>query len=180
MPYTDEFTQPSGPPGSWDLIGMPETRQRRAGWVRALAEHSYMFDAAVDAYERYDLTVRTVQHYKDIHDPARNGPGLAKTFALIERMKAEAVRHQARFVVAIFPIFYRIGKDYPFKEQHDYVARTLRERGIDVIDLRSAYDGYRDEQLWVHPIDHHPNDLAHRLAAQQIEAWLRAQKILPP
>jgi hypothetical protein len=31
----------------------------------------------------------------------------------------------------------------------------------------------RDEDLWVHPSDHHPNEVAHRLAGEAIESFIR-------
>ena len=36
------------------------------------------------------------------------------------------------------------------------------------MDLRVALQGHAAESLWVHPVDHHPNEIAHRLAAEAL------------
>jgi hypothetical protein len=46
--------------------------------------------------------------------------------------------------------------------------------GIAHHDLRAALSGRPAESLWVHPLDQHPNDVAHRLAAQSLAPVVRA------
>jgi hypothetical protein len=41
------------------------------------------------------------------------------------------------------------------------------------VDLLPAYRGRRPADLWAHPVDRHPNELAHRLAAAAIRDYLK-------
>ena len=34
------------------------------------------------------------------------------------------------------------------------------------IDMYPHFQGYKASRLWVHPSDHHPNEIAHRLTAE--------------
>ena len=40
--------------------------------------------------------------------------------------------------------------------------------GIPQHDLLPVLQGQKTEALWVHPVDMHPNELAHRLAADSL------------
>ncbi len=40
--------------------------------------------------------------------------------------------------------------------------------------LRPAFRGHRTGALWVDPADHHPNEVAHRLAAEHLLPAVRA------
>ena len=39
--------------------------------------------------------------------------------------------------------------------------------------------GKRDEDLWAHPTDQHPNHIGQRLIASGIREWLRRERIGP-
>jgi len=80
----------------------------------------------------------------------------------------------AQLVVVIFPFFIDLDGDYPFQPIHDRVKGLGRERGIPVLDLREAYRDYRGPELWVHPTDEHPNEIAHGLAAKAMAEFLLA------
>jgi hypothetical protein len=41
------------------------------------------------------------------------------------------------------------------------------------VDLRETLRGRPAESLWVHPVDHHPNEIAHRLAAEALAGPVR-------
>lgn len=150
----------------------------RSPSARFLASHSRIMDYAIAAMERRDMSLRAVQYYLDIHDPLKNGQGLSRTLDAIQSMKDASERKGARFVVALFPIFYKIGSGYPFLKVHAYLSAQLRARGVDVVDLYPGYVGYKDEDLWVHPVDQHPNELAQKIAANEIEAWMRQNTAL--
>jgi hypothetical protein len=73
-------------------------------------------------------------------------------------------------VVAIFPLFGNpLDDDYPFAEEHAKVAGAAAESGAKVVDLLPWYRGLRWELLVVDgPRDEHPNEIAHRIAAQAL------------
>jgi len=77
-----------------------------------------------------------------------------------------------RFVVVLFPIFWQLDNGYPFEDLHGLVAQACRDAGCEFIDLLDVYRGRRAEDLWVHPTDQHPNEIAHQLAARRIAEHL--------
>ncbi len=73
-----------------------------------------------------------------------------------------------RFIVVLFPVLYELDAGYPFQALHQRIAGACEDAGCEFIDLLAVYQGHRAETLWVHPVDHHPNEIAHRLAAEAI------------
>lgn len=82
--------------------------------------------------------------------------------------------------LVIFPELYKLNADYPFASVHRLVGQTCERLGIPVLDLLDAYRdcGMSESDLWVHPSDHHPNEVGHRIAAEAIEPFVR-QRLLP-
>jgi hypothetical protein len=158
----------------WDLINVrgPAIRSIRSAPVRWAGDHSRVADYLFSMLERHRLSDETIQSYQDLHDPAINGPGLQKTFDLIGEMKQRVESRGSRFLVAVFPIFYHLQRDYPFAGVHHYIQGRLKAIGVESIDLEPALSHYPDEKLWVHPTDQHPNDLAQTVVAGEVEAWI--------
>ncbi len=74
------------------------------------------------------------------------------------------------FVVAIFPLFANpLDDGYPFRELHAKVAQAAGESGAKVLDLLPYYRTVDWRLLVVDgAADEHPNEIAHRIAAQAI------------
>ena len=95
---------------------------------------------------------------------------------------AELQRQYSKPVAAvIFPLFgFRVDKEYPFDAIHEYFAGIFDKHRIPVLDLRRAFMNIPIERLHVIPAeDVHPNEIAHRLAAEYIYTWLTEQKLIP-
>jgi hypothetical protein len=73
-------------------------------------------------------------------------------------------------VVAIFPLFGNpLDERYPFADVHAKVAQAAAEGGAKVVDLLPRYRGLDWRLLVVNGADdEHPNEIAHRIAAQAI------------
>lgn len=93
---------------------------------------------------------------------------------LLKGMQLVSKEYHFRFLVVIFPMLWQLDDTYPFTDLHARIVGACRAAGCEVLDLLDTYRGRRAETLWVHPTDQHPNDLAHRLAAEQIAARLTA------
>ena len=89
-----------------------------------------------------------------------------------------ADKHDLKIAVVIFPELQNLDGDYPFAAIHDLVRRTCESMGLPVLDLLDSFRGKTDRDLWVHPSDHHPNEVAHAIAAESIETFLR-DRVLP-
>ena len=94
------------------------------------------------------------------------------------QMKERLDQEDIPFLLVILPIFFQLDDDYPFQSIHDVVSEYATSIGIEVLDLRSAFPGYSGPELWVHPTDHHPNEIAHRLAAKAVADHIREHPAL--
>jgi hypothetical protein len=81
-------------------------------------------------------------------------------------------RHHIELVVAIFPFFYNLDGDYPFRPIHEQLTRRGEQAGIRVLDLYPAFKTSRGPELWVHPVDQHPNEKAHAIVANALFRYL--------
>lgn len=68
---------------------------------------------------------------------------------------------------------------YPFYEIHKKISLFCAQEGIPLLDLFMAYSGYKAENLWVNPRDYHPNEIAHRVAGEELYNFLTNKKLLP-
>lgn len=69
-------------------------------------------------------------------------------------------------VLFIHPILFRLDEGYPFSDLHEQVLAASRKAGLTAHDLLGAFRGMNAESLWVHGSDQHPNEEAHRIAAE--------------
>lgn len=102
-----------------------------------------------------------------------DSPGWKASREALSGIKAECDGRGVQLLVVVFPFFYELDGVYPFQPIHEAIVRYCREHGIRVLDLRSAYSSYHGPELWVHPSDQHPNEIAHDVAAQAIAKFLR-------
>lgn len=80
--------------------------------------------------------------------------------------------HHVGLLVVVFPFFINLDGDYPFQPIHDRVREFCAESKIPCLDLRDKFRSYNGPELWVHPIDQHPNDIAHRHSAEAIAEFI--------
>jgi lysophospholipase L1-like esterase len=78
-------------------------------------------------------------------------------------------------LVVIFPFLCDLDDDYPFRRIHDQVSTHCDSTGVQVLDLFETFRGRDAQDLWVHRVDPHPNETAHRLAAEAIFDFLEEQ-----
>jgi lysophospholipase L1-like esterase len=88
----------------------------------------------------------------------------------LSRLRDVCRRDQVRLTVAVFPMFAEWGPGYRLHGCHATVDETLRELGVDAIDLRFAYEGHAAAELVVNRFDAHPNAFAHGIAAKVLLA----------
>jgi len=88
-------------------------------------------------------------------------------------------QNDCKLAVAIFPFFVNLNGDYPFQPIHDHVRSFCDEAGIPVVDLRDSFREFEGPELWVHPTDQHPNEQAHKIAAEAISQFLVENDLVP-
>lgn len=105
----------------------------------------------------------------------------ARFGAALDRMKETSAKNNATFAAVIFPLFsYPLDDSYPFQEIHKTISGMLKERNIPYLDLLTKFKGMDPRRLQVLPgKDPHPNEIAHRVAAESIYRWIAHEKMIP-
>jgi hypothetical protein len=100
----------------------------------------------------------------------------------LQAMGARARAASVPFVVVIFPLFANpLDSRYPFAAIHDQVGEAARAAGATVVDTLPYYRDLDWHLLTVEgAADEHPNELAHRIAAQALLAGLEGVLGPPP
>ena len=111
---------------------------------------------------------RRVEEFRSMY--ADDYAGWAAARRALRAMGGMCRERGVPLVVAIFPLFGNPLDDrYPFADVHAKVAQAAGEAGAKVVDLLPRYRGLHWELLVVNGADdEHPNEIAHRIAAQAI------------
>lgn len=116
---------------------------------------------------------RIVAYYRALY---RDGsPGWRESRRALRRIIARCHEAHVPCYVVLFPILYELGDAYPFRAIHERIRAEVEGMGATLIDLLPRLEGRRTETLWVHPVDQHPNERVHRIAAEELAAALRAR-----
>ena len=141
-------------------------------------ERRGFFDLRVAAYLRervqgYVVGRDTTRWYLDMF-AAPNRAGWEETGAFLLKMDRSMRERGGSFLVALWPLMIGLDGRYPFEAVHETVGRFCRASGIAEQDLLPALRGRPATSLWVHPVDLHPNEVAHQLVAKELAPALRA------
>lgn len=158
-------------------------QQRLNDWIldrRALltgpSDDTGPFDLRVatfvhDRLDAYRVGRDSTRWYLDLYGDA-NREGWRRTQEMIRDMDRRMKARGGRLLVATWPLLVDLEHD-PFTEAEATIGTFLEGAGIPRVDLRPALAARPVESLWVHPVDHHPNELAHRLAAEALTPTVR-------
>jgi hypothetical protein len=152
-----------------------------------LAAHFYLWDMVQHRYATHQMakaveTFYRNQYFSDAGTVLEN-PG---PYKVDWPVCAKALAHAAelsrtrkfKLGLVIFPELYRLNGNYPFGSIHKLVGDTCQRLNIPFLDLFPTFRGHDAESLWVHPSNHHPNEVAHALAETAVEQFVR-EKFLP-
>src|SRR5262249_18716257 len=111
---------------------------------------------------------RRITGYRSMYADGYKGWTAAK--GALSAMGGMCRAHGVPFVVVIFPLFANpLDARYPFAELHAKVAQAAEQAGAKVLDLLPRYRSVDWRLLVVDGTnDEHPNEIAHRIAAQAI------------
>ncbi|MCH2186721.1 hypothetical protein MK280_12710, partial [Myxococcota bacterium] len=93
--------------------------------------------------------------------------------ANLQYFRSDANRLGARFALVVFPVLFELGKDYPLEAAVDEILRFANAEQMETLSLLPAFRGRAASELWVSPLDQHPNAKAHEIAAGAIFEMLR-------
>jgi lysophospholipase L1-like esterase len=152
-------------PSAYDWMGGHELPGEESApvWAR-----SRLLALARQRWESYRLGQATTEWYLDLFGES-NAAGWQETKGYIGQMNEEMRRRRGRFLLALWPLSVGLEGHYPFATVHEKIAAFCAGSGIPFHDLLPKLKGRQSLSLWVHPvIDMHPNEVAHRLAAESL------------
>jgi lysophospholipase L1-like esterase len=150
----------------------------RKGFMKFIYDYSNIAKYFIRKFEIKDVGQRTIKYYQNSLDPNINAKGLEETFNIIQQINLKLISDGKKFLIAIFPLFYSTQKNYPFIKEHLFLENKFKKMGINVLDLYPFFSGINDTELWVHPIDQHPNNYAHQIAAKAIYDYIQKINML--
>lgn len=118
------------------------------------------------------------KYYFDIFENQKNWSGFT---GALEKINDRTSSAKVPLAVVIFPLFdLGINANYPFQELHQKIQGQLGRLSVPYLDLTATYQGLSSERLEVLPgIDAHPNEIAHRIAADALYRWLFKEQLIP-
>jgi len=155
-----------------------QARERRARG-RRLVDRSALYRLMSGRLRALRENRLRIAAYRSQYAP--DYPGWIAGQKALGRMAELCKEKKIPLVVMIFPLFGNpLDEAYPFPEIHAAVARAVAETGwARSLDLLPSYRGLDWRNLVVDgPNDEHPNEIAHRIAAQALITDL--EKVLPP
>jgi len=128
---------------------------------------SRLFGFVRDRLDTRRTTRETTRWYLDMYGPP-NREGWERTQGYLREMNRRTRERGAQFLVASWPLIVNMEGGDPFASAVQTVSRFCVSAGIPWHDLRPALQNHSTSSLCVHPVDMHPNELAHRLAADSL------------
>jgi len=140
--------------------------------------HKQYTDRPLGRFESLFHTWRTLQDYRH----RRPFPDYKKSIADMHALKEEAEKNSAKFTIIVF----RNDADYAGVtargKMWNHLDAAIRESFSDtpVMDVSKAlFEKYSETDLQVYPgVDDHPNEIVHRIAAEEIHRFLQQQRLL--
>jgi hypothetical protein len=115
----------------------------------------------------------TIAWYADLYaEPNRDG--WQRTREHVRQMHRAMRLRGGHLLVATWPVLADLEGDYPLGRVHQAIGRFCHVAGIPWLDLLPALQGRAASDLWVHPLDAHPNEVAHALAGRRLAPIARA------
>jgi hypothetical protein len=130
-------------------------------------EASRVAALVADRWEQSRVSRDTTRWYQEMYGEA-NEAGWRRTQGFIRKMDERTRAQGGRLMVVLWPLLVDLNDRYPFESSHDSISAFCRAVGIPFFDLRQALSGPPSRSLWVHPLDRHPNEIAHRMAADAL------------
>ncbi len=147
-----------------------------------LLAHSYFYAFLNDKYRmlQYIYKIPLNHGFKDEY------PGWIQCQQALRYMTAFCVQHNlGRPVMVVFPFFIPgrwNAQNFPERVAHEKIAEAAARFGFYVLDLLPLYldTGRNLRSFWALPLDQHPNEEAHAMAAAALEEFLVAYNIIEP
>jgi lysophospholipase L1-like esterase len=124
----------------------------------------------IDRKRLHDITLKA---YLD----AFKGKNAENKFLRLKKLNYDIKQKGDKLIIVLFPLLYDFD-NYPFRKIHNKISAFCEKEDILLLDLFPAYSRYKAEELWVNPRDHHPNEIAHKITAEELYAFIESNKVI--
>lgn len=156
-------------PRTTEIIQAISQRRQTSNWFVA---HCYSVNWFYHRWVQYSAG-SSVDYFPHLVD-SYSGPAWNAVRADIQQMQAVAEDKGIPFRIVVFPFMQNLGADYPFRAAHEQLKALAAEEQIPLLDMLPILESHAGERLVVNRFDNHPNERAHSLIAEAIDAWLLA------
>ncbi len=148
------------------------------GALGRLATHWRTFGFIATRIHNTQTHRNYINYFNDLFENPRTwGPFTESMKKLVNQA------HEAKkpIIAVVFPLFgLPMNAAYPFYPIHTKVEQLMTSLDVPILDISPIYKDIPLERMQVIPgVDRHPNEIAHRMAAERIYLWLEEQKLLP-
>lgn len=113
--------------------------------------HTYTIDAYLNSFE---------------------GQNAEEGFTVLRQLNQSILSDGNIPLLVLFPLLYDF-ENYKFKSVHEKIEIFCADNQILFLDLLPAFSKYKAKELWANYTDHHPNEIAHRIAADEIYRFIK-------
>jgi len=141
-----------------------------------LYEHSYLFRQLRDLSDRHVIAERMTRSFHEGYfgnDEQTASWREAREY--VRQIVALARERGTRVALAVLPILVELDGRYPFQREVDLFTAFGRELEVPTHDLLPAFRAHSGPELWVSPLDQHPNARAHAVIAASLLPFVAAQ-----
>ena len=157
----------------WQRINRQIHRDPGHGLSGYLIQHSYFLNTLYYRWiAGHDANVTDYYHF--VLDDYR-GPAWEQQKKQLTTLRDIVTGGGGRLVVVTFPFLHSLGPDYAFAPVHKQLDGFWKSIHVPHLDLLDVYRSHKPSELVVNRFDAHPNEFAHKLAAEAIIPFLDKQ-----
>jgi len=138
-----------------------------------LRRYWWFLDLAVGTLEQFNDHRKMVAGIRQAHRAGHKG--YASIQRGLQRIATTCQDSGTKPMLFIHPWLYWTDDGYPFEAAHRSITELGVELGYEVVDLTPYLMQNSAESLYVHSADHHPNEVAHRIAAEVVCATIETK-----
>jgi lysophospholipase L1-like esterase len=114
-----------------------------------------------------------IAHYYQFLLPAYRGPPWEQQQRRLKAIRDFVAARGGRLLVVTFPFLHEpLDDTYAFRFVHEELGKFWRDLNVPHLDLLAVYRGESPRNLMVNRFDAHPNEFAHKLAAEAIGKFI--------
>ena len=152
-------------------------RSPKAAWSRGLHRRSAFYRLFWERFENRRQRRAFTAYYRELF----SGPGWEQCQETLVAIRDAARERSIPMLLVVFPVFdSQLDDSYPYRELHRQISAAAFELQIPTLDLLDTYRGIEGVRLAVTPFtDPHPNELAHRIASDELTIHLAVGELVP-